>query len=180
VRLLVIDDSEGDYVITRKLLLDADDTNYEVDWASNGSTPLQIMEDEEHDVYLLDQRLGALSGLDVLTELRASGMTRATIMLTGLSDASPDRQAMNAGATDYIVKGEMTAAVLERSIRYALEQYRLLIELDTVAKTDGLTGLANRRYLHEFLDGAVACTNRGENSLGLLFIDLDHFKEIKD
>jgi DNA-binding response OmpR family regulator len=144
VRLLVIDDSEGDYVITRKLLLDAEDTNYQVDWASHGSTALQIMEDEEHDVYLLDQRLGALSGLDVLTELRARGMTRPTIMLSGLSDASPDRQAMNAGASDYIVKGEMTAAVLERSIRYALEQH---LKIDRSFVKDSALGGANARLV---------------------------------
>lgn len=180
VRLLVIDDNQGDYILTRELLHDVEDTRYEVDWASDGQAALKTMEAQEHDAYLLDHHLGALSGLDLLSEIKSRGMIRPIIMLTGLCDRSLDHHAMNAGACDYLVKGELTSALLERSIRYAIERNRLLTELESAANKDALTGLANRRNFQEFLDGAVARTHRGENRLGLLFIDLDHFKEVND
>lgn len=180
LRLLVVDDNEGDFVFTRELLSDIEDTEYTLDWASDGQSALRIMEKQEHDLYLLDHQLGSLNGVQVLEEVRRREINKPVIMLTGMSDRLLDRTAMTAGACDYLVKSELTSALLERSIRYAVERARLVAELDASAKRDGLTGLANRRYFNDFLDGAIARALRGASHLGLLFIDLDRFKEIND
>ena len=156
LRLLVVDDNEGDFVFTRELLSDIEDTEYTLDWASDGQSALRIMEKQEHDLYLLDHQLGSLNGVQVLEEVRRREINKPVIMLTGMSDRLLDRTAMTAGACDYLVKSELTSALLERSIRYAVERARLVAELDASAKRDGLTGLANRRYFNDFLDGAIA------------------------
>ena len=76
-----------------------------------------------------------------------------------------------------------TAAMLAAGARFALtfDEVRKLSEIrDTQARTDDLTGLANRRHFYAILERAVAgCRSRGQ-SFALLIIDLDHFKEVND
>ena len=77
LRLLVVDDNEGDYVFTRELLYDVEDTAYEIDWAADEHSALKAMEEQEHDVYLLDHQLGKLNGLDLLVEVKRRGFEQA-------------------------------------------------------------------------------------------------------
>ena len=87
---------------------------------------------------------------------------------------------MRAGASDFLVKDQLSPELLERSIRYATERHQLHADLEWLAKYDSLTGLANRRLFQDFLAWAVARTDRRTRSLRLLFLDLDHFKYIND
>ena len=175
-----MDDSEADYVFARELLSEVDGCRFEVDWVGNYREALEVIAQQRHDIYLLDQQLDTGSGIELLRRARARGMSGPVVMLTGMSDGSLDRSAMQEGAADFLVKNELSPALLERSIRYAMERHRLLIEMENVAKQDALTGLANRRHFQEFLAGAMARAKRSDQILGLLLIDLDHFKEIND
>ena len=87
---------------------------------------------------------------------------------------------MNAGALDYLVKGEITPHSLERSLRYALKLGDTLGQLRQLATTDQLTGLLNRREFDRLLVEEVERTRRFERPLALVLIDLDHFKSIND
>jgi two-component system CheB/CheR fusion protein len=73
-----------------------------------------------HHVYLIDYRLGARSGFDLLGILRESGSRAAAIMLTGSTGQTLDTDALEAGAEDYLVKGGVSPDGLSRSLRYAL------------------------------------------------------------
>ena len=80
---------------------------------------------DQHDVYLLDFRLGKGNGLELLKEAIAKGCHKPIILLTGLGDSEIDRQAMASGASDYLVKGRfLSATLLERSIIHAIERKR--------------------------------------------------------
>src|SRR5205823_13476224 len=83
-----------------------------------------------HDVYLLDYRLGPRSGLEMLRELKARGVTAPIILLTGQGEYETDRAAMVAGAADYLEKTRLDSVLLERSIRSALLQKRYQTELE--------------------------------------------------
>ena len=87
---------------------------------------------------------------------------------------------MQVGAQDFLLKGENDAHLLGKTIRYAIERKRTERRLLQLAHYDSLTGLANRALFHDHLCRAVARTDRQDGILGLLFIDLDHFKSIND
>ena len=180
VRVLIIDDNKGDYVLARTMLEQVEGSHYDVDWVADPEEALRVMSGSTHDVCLLDHQLGARTGLQLLGEAERFGTNQPIIMLTGVSNPAVDRAAMKAGAADYLIKSELTGPMLERSIRYALERHQLLMALEAAAKHDALTGLANRRDFLDFLDGAIARARRSHKRLGVLFIDLDHFKEIND
>jgi signal transduction histidine kinase len=131
LRVLLIEDDEDDYVLIRRLLAEIPDSVLKADleWVAIYDAALEKVDRCVHDVYLLDYRLGDRSGLDLLREVNERGCRAPVIVLTGQGDYEVDVEAMRAGAADYLVKDRMTAPLLERSIRYALEHAQAEKEL---------------------------------------------------
>jgi diguanylate cyclase (GGDEF)-like protein/PAS domain S-box-containing protein len=126
VRLLLVEDDEDDFVLTRELLSDAKRTRFELDWIASFDEAVTALATSTHDVLLIDYRLGEHDGLELLRHARELGVAAPMILLTGQGGGDIDLAAMRAGAADYLVKGAIDASLLERSIRYALEQSRTL------------------------------------------------------
>ena len=123
-KILLIDDDEECFLITRGLLRQVAKSGFELDWVGTFEAGLDALRHPQHDAYLLDYRLGDRDGLELLREAPADGRRGPIIFMTGQGDHDLDMQAMQLGAADFLVKGEVTAAVLERSLRYAIEQQR--------------------------------------------------------
>ena len=149
LRILVVDDDEDDFYLARDLLSDIEGCSIALDWLSTYDAALDAIGLGEHDVYLLDYRLGERDGLELLREALANGCKAPMILLTGQDDHGIDLEAMTAGAMDYLVKGQIDATLLDRSIRYALERRRverqleeLIVELEkALAEIKTLSGL---------------------------------------
>jgi len=122
ISILLIDDDEEDYIITRDLIEEINHRQYTVDWVESYQKGLQIIQKKEHDVYLIDFRLNAHSGLEVIKRAVAMGCEAPLILLTGEGRIEIDELALEAGAADYLVKDSLTAERLERSIRYSIQQ----------------------------------------------------------
>jgi diguanylate cyclase (GGDEF)-like protein/PAS domain S-box-containing protein len=128
-RLLLVEDDEDDYLLTRDMLTEIQSTAYAVDWAATYEVGLEAIGRHEHDVYLLDYRLGAHTGLELVQAIVAGGAAAPGILLTGQDDRRIDVEAMEAGAADYLLKGEITPALLERAIRYARQHAQAQVAL---------------------------------------------------
>jgi two-component system, cell cycle sensor histidine kinase and response regulator CckA len=124
IKVLLVDDDEDDFLITRDLLLKIRDRRHQLDWVSNYEDGLAAVKKGEHDLCLLDYRLGERTGLELLRESQTFKGRPPIILLTGQGDQEIDLEAMRAGAADYMVKGRLSADGLERSIRYAIERKR--------------------------------------------------------
>jgi len=148
IRVLLVEDDEDDYLITRDLLTEIAAGQYDLRWANSFADGLAAIAREEHDVALVDYRLGGESGLDLLVRIAELGMTAPTILLTGANDRDVDMAAMEAGAADFIDKTSLTAPLLDRSIRYALAQSQdrraLLEKSDSLAAAKEQAEVANR------------------------------------
>ena len=125
-RILLIDDDEDDYLLTRDLLSEIKHHSVTLDWEQGYAAARAAIARDAHDVYLLDYRLGSDNGLGLLREAVANGCAAPLILLTGQNDRAIDNEAMQAGAADYLIKGQMDASLLERAIRYAIERARTL------------------------------------------------------
>ena len=124
VRVLLVDDDEDDYVITRDLICEMGARRYKLDWINNYAAGLAAVHRLEHDVCLLDYRLGEFTGLQLLRESQTLTLRPPMILLTGQGDHEIDLEAMKAGAADYLIKGQLNANQLDRAIRYAIEHKR--------------------------------------------------------
>jgi signal transduction histidine kinase len=125
VRVLLVEDDEDDYILTRDLLYEIDGQRFELEWLSSYEEAIARVGRNDFDVALFDFRLGARTGLELLRAARERRCTAPVILMTGQGDLEVDLQAMQSGAADYLVKGEIDAALLERSIRYAIQQQRM-------------------------------------------------------
>lgn len=125
IRVLIVEDDEDDYVLTTSLLAEIGADRFEIEWISTYDAALEKVAGSEHDVWLLDYRLGAHNGLDLLRAAQAGGFGVPIILLTGQGDHEIDVEAMKAGAADFLVKGQINAANLERSIRYAIQKRQM-------------------------------------------------------
>lgn len=101
IRVLFVDDCEADYVLTRHLLSEIEGRQFELDWVPTYDAALEVMDRRQHDVYLLDYRLGERDGLELLREALRRGIKAPMIILTRLGDREVDIEAMKAGAADY-------------------------------------------------------------------------------
>jgi two-component system cell cycle sensor histidine kinase/response regulator CckA len=123
VDVLLVDDDEEDFLLTKDLLSSLDGVRHEVHWASDSRSAIAAAELTRYDVCLVDYRLGAEDGIELVRELTSNGHDVPVIVLTGQGDRNVDVEAARAGAADYLVKGEVSSALLERAIRYAMRRH---------------------------------------------------------
>ena len=122
LRILLVEDDEDDYLITRDLLFEIAAVQYDIRWEKTYGDGLAAIGQNAHDVALIDYRLGGESGIDIIREAVRLGSPAPTILLTGAGDRAIDMAAMEAGAADFLDKTTLTGPLLDRSIRYAMAQ----------------------------------------------------------
>lgn len=131
LRVLVVDDDEEDFLILRDLLADYPQGRFELEWVGTLAAGAAALREDRHDVFLVDYQLGPDNGLDLVRLAVAEGsMHRPVIMLTGHGNAEVDREALSAGAADYLVKGNIDAEKLARALRYAAERTRQMVQIE--------------------------------------------------
>ena len=153
---------------------------YELAWRENYEEGLAELLSGDYAVCLLDYRLGERDGLELIHEAIKNHCCVPIIFLTAETGSKVDIEAMNAGALDYLVKGEISPQMLERSMRYALKLGDTLEALRRLATRDQLTGLFNRRMFDEILQEETERSQRFDRPFSLILIDIDHFKRVND
>jgi len=124
LKVLIIDDDEDDYFITSQYLEEITEFNVSCNWCFKNDEALLKLTENDYDAYFIDYRLGARTGLEILKEAIEKGCTKPVILLTGKGNAQIDRLAVENGAYDYLIKGDLNTEILERSLRYALERFK--------------------------------------------------------
>jgi diguanylate cyclase (GGDEF)-like protein/PAS domain S-box-containing protein len=142
VRILLVEDDEDDYLIVRDMLSAQQRTRFQIDWCSDYQHALESIGERRHDVYLIDYRLGARTGLELVGQAFASAARAPVILLTGQGDYEVDLEATALGVTDYITKQGLDPDRLERSIRYAISHHRALRDLSRSEERYELAALA--------------------------------------
>jgi PAS domain S-box-containing protein len=134
IKVLLIEDDEDDVLLAKEYLGESRYYRFEVDWESNLKVAREKMTTNQYNVFLIDYRLGSENGLDLIRFAQDKGVLVPSILLTGQGDSKVDIDASRYGAADYLVKTELNADILERSIRYALSQAAVIRELDEKEK----------------------------------------------
>ena len=180
LKLLLIDDDRLQHTLVKGFVGKFRTGPWEIDNALDYETGIQKLMTDKHSVCLLDYRLGERDGLELLREARAAGCNVPVVFLTADSSVETDEAAMEAGAMDYLVKGEITPRILEHSIRYARKLADTLYQLKQLATRDALTGVFNRRELQRMLNEECTRSTRFGHPFSLVMVDIDHFKKVND
>jgi two-component system, cell cycle response regulator len=184
-RILVAEDS----LVVRTLVCDQlEEEGYEVVEAVDGESALVQCALINPDAILLDIEMPGLDGHQVLARLKADPAFSdiPVVFLTGRTSTGDMVQGLRAGAHDYLKKPFEPAELLAR-IGGAVRMKRLQDELrmrndqlNALSRVDALTGIFNRRHLDEQLVEAGKTAARAQQSLAVLMLDIDHFKQVND
>jgi PAS domain S-box-containing protein len=124
-RILLVDDDEDDYVLIRQMIAEARERKFVLEWASTFKAGKELLEvDRSFDAVIVDYDLRSDTGIELIRAAVAQQYPAPFLLLTGHGTYELDVQAMEAGAADYLSKGEINAVFLERAIRYTIEQKR--------------------------------------------------------
>ena len=183
--ILIADDSLVVRAVVRSGL---EDEGYRVIEAVDGLAALEQCRQDPPDVILLDIEMPGLDGYEVLAELKCNAHLKdiPVVFLTSRSGMDDVVAGLRGGAHDYLKKPFEAAELLARvgsafhikKLQDQLQQRNA--ELDRISRTDGLTGLFNRRHLDEELARRNTDSLRHGEAICVLLLDLDHFKHIND
>jgi two-component system cell cycle response regulator len=180
IRVLVIDDDRLQVRLLQAHFKNFRRGTYSLDWSETYEDGLARLLTGDYSACLLDFRLGERDGLQLIREATERGCRTPIVFLTAEASENIDIQAMEAGALDYLVKGEINPRALERSLRYALKLGESLEALRRLATRDELTGLLNRREFDRIMAEEEERARRFGQPLSLVIIDIDRFKSIND
>jgi diguanylate cyclase (GGDEF)-like protein len=183
--ILVAEDS---LVIRAVVRCQLEDEGYTVVEATDGEEALQVCHHRRPDAILLDIEMPGLDGYEVLSRLKASAELRdiPVVFLTGRTALRDLVEGLRAGAHDYLCKPFQEAELIARigaavRVKNLQDQLRLRNEeLDRFSRTDGLTGVYNRRHLEELLHSLADSVWGTDHETAVLLLDLDHFKRVND
>ncbi|MBR9859176.1 response regulator [bacterium] len=131
IKVLLVDDDKSEYFLIKEMISDFELVNVHLDWEHDVNKAQLIMKEHDHHVYLVDYKLGPVTGLELIQSVQDPSLFNNSIyiLLTGFSNLQVEQEAMVNGVDDYLSKNDVNAAILERAIRYGLERKKNLIEL---------------------------------------------------
>lgn len=178
--ILVIEDDYEDYILLRTYLAHAVRTQFELTHVAHFDEAAKILVEQQFDAILCDYFLDGHTATDLFKHVKLIGVETPIVVLTGVAESELDDVLMQLGASDFIPKDELTTALLERSIRHAIERKRAEQQISQLIKRDPLTGLGNRLIFEEHAELAIARAKRNKTRLAIAFLDLDRFKNVND
>ena len=180
--------AEDSLVVRAFLRRQLEEYGHQVIEASDGEEALDMCRKHDLDVILLDVEMPKLDGHGVLAVLQASPELADTpvVFLTARTSTEDIVEGLRLGAHDYLRKpfepaellARVSAAARVKSLQDQLRQRNL--ELDTMSRTDALTGLPNRREMQERMTAAISVGHRHTQPTAVLMVDVDHFKAVND
>jgi diguanylate cyclase (GGDEF)-like protein len=178
--VLLIEGNSIDAVWVQRALESFEDLKFRCVHCATLAEGLAYVARHNVDVILTNLSLPDCPGLDAFHQLMAKVPDTPILVLSSIIDEAVAVAAVQNGAQDYLVKDHVTKDALYRSIRYSIERNRSQRHLAYLAHYDQLTGLPNRRLFFDRFEHAIKRARRSEHLIALLFLDLDHFKDIND
>ena len=176
-KILVVDDD----IISVRMLDGILRDKYDIIVATNGEQALKRAVLTPPDLILLDIGLGDMDGYQVCRYLSTNEITRdiPVIFVTVMDGEKEETKALELGAVDYITK-PYRPSIIQARVHNHLELKRQRDLLNYLSCQDSLTGIANRRGFEIFLEQAWHSAVRFDETIALIYMDIDHFKKYND
>ncbi len=181
LELLVVEDNPGDQVLLREMVRgSAFGRPLSLIFARSLTEARQLLENVSVDAVLLDLALPDGEGIQSLRTFREFDDQHPVVILSGVREEAIAVSALAAGAQDFLVKEMVTAPLLLRSVAYAVKRKEMELALASMASSDPLTGLANRKGFIAELSRSLENGRRSGRPFALLILDLNRFKSVND
>ena len=122
IRILIVDDDEDDFLIIKDYINNIESQQFIIDWCYIYKEAEKKICEGQHDLYFIDYLLGPKTGLELIQNSIKNHCEAPFILLTGNGNHAVDLMAMESGAVDYLIKGELSVEKMERCIRYSMDR----------------------------------------------------------
>lgn len=178
LRVLLVDDDEGDYELLAEYL-SVPEGQFQLEWAASLGDGVRRLEAGRPDIMLLDLHLPDSRGLETFFQVESMAGDLPIVIVTGMDDESAALEAVRRGAQDYLVKGRITGQSFPTALRYAVERHRVARK-NRASLIDQLTGLYNRDGFHLFAEQHLRTARRDGHTFFVFFAVLDGLELIND
>jgi len=160
-KILLIEDDMNDAFLLKRLLQKAQFITVEIDQAETLQQAIHYLQNQSYDLILLDLFLPETQGLDTFSNLSSHSHDLPIIVLSGLEDQDIALAAVQAGAQDYLAKGQFDTHLLSRSIRYGIERQHLSVRLKQQNQELQAKETQLRTIISQNADGMVMINSQG-------------------
>jgi len=164
IRVLLVEDNPGDIQLIHNLLAEAPSVHFTWEHVEQLSIATKILSTEPFDLVLLDLSLPDSQGLDTFSRLYPHAICLPIVILTDFDDEPFALKAVQAGAQDYFVKGQLDGELLVRALRHAIQRKRT--ETALRVKIRELTVIAQQ------LESAIMIGHELNNSLSTVSLSI--------
>ncbi len=162
LKILLIEDNPGDARLIKELLNQVTSFNFDLWNAETLSDGLKFIEEREFDVILLDLKLPDSDGFETVLRTREKVKKIPIIVITGLNDEILARKAVQTGAQDYLIKGEIEGNPLIRAILHSIDRYKIILAMDSLTKSLQETEARFRKIIEENADSIIIIDKSGK------------------
>ncbi len=180
IQILLVEDTRLDAERVRDMLAGGRAFPFELTHVATLKEARQRLSNNSVDVVLLDLFLPDARGSESISALQNVALEVPIVVLTGLEDEAVAIQALQHGAQDYLLKPQVDANLLARSVRHAMERKRLELRVRMLAHYDSLTELPNRSLFQDRLERSIVQARHYKRCLALFVLGLDHFRPFND
>jgi len=181
-KILVVDDERD----VRDLLYDVlSAEGFEVSTANDGTDAFELFQKDNFPIVITDIRMAKMDGITLLKKIKEVSPLTTVIIITAYPSIESVKEAIFAGAYDYIAKPfdvDAIKIVVKRAVerQYLIEEAKQKEFYKDLSIRDGLTGLFNYRYFKEILQREIEKSKRYGHPFSLIMLDIDDFKKFND
>lgn len=181
IDVLLVEDNPGDARLVQEMLQESGPDDFALIHVSTVRDGVEhLTGGDRFDAVLLDLSLPDETGMDTVRRIQAAAGRASVVVMTGAGDEELGVSAMQEGAQDYLVKGQVDGPILRRALRYAIQRNQMRRQLENLSLNDDLTGLNNRRGFLALAEQQLKVARRNGQTFLLLFLDLDGLKYVND
>ena len=191
MKILVAEDNRADRLIIKRYLTSM---GHKVLLAVDGEEAIEQFNQEDPDLVLVDVQMPGMDGYATVKRMRSLEMEwRPILFISSKTEPENFVEGIRAGGDDYLYKPinrdilEAKLIAMERIVAMRKQLITVTAELSwemekaqQMANQDGLTGLANRRYLNQVMAQEIKRAARGKQPLTVIMVDIDYFKRYND
>jgi diguanylate cyclase (GGDEF)-like protein len=148
--------------------------------ASTLAEALSMIETHRYDAILLDLGLPDTVGTSAADHVREAAPDAAIVVFTGETDPRYARQLLRRGVQELLLKGQVSLDALGGALEQAMLRAEIVRDLEASSQRDPLTGVLNTMAIREWLQRAIRLAERRGSHVGVVFVDLDDFKQVND
>jgi diguanylate cyclase (GGDEF) domain len=180
IKILYVEDEIDHAILIGEFIKEIKNVHYEMTHVQQLEEALLELDNDRYDIVMLDMSLPDKQGLDTVTAVCERAPEIPVVVMTSIDDESMAIKALQRGAEDYLVKGDMNSHALSRILRYAIMRHKGRVELQSLSLIDDLTSLYNRRGFMLFSQHQLSIAIRTKRGMILFFIHIEGLNEISE